>query len=146
MINYSLALRTTWSADDVDALVQDALASRRGAGDHALTGRALPVADPSGHATLDEMLGAHTDVEVHLDLDAKADAYEHGRLDLAVVSAAVATRAAKSACLVMEYEQVLMRFADGRLTLHDWYPEWRDPEVIATLTVPYELTSDPGRY
>jgi len=147
VFNYSLALRTDRSQQDVDALLQDLLAAARpdaGGSGLALTGRVRPITDPSLQATLDEALEEHTDVEVRLDLDPKADGYAQARQDLAVVSAVVAARTAQAACLVFQYELVLMRFSGGRLTLHDWYPEWQDPEVVAALPVPFDRTDDPG--
>jgi hypothetical protein len=147
VLNYSLALRTDRSPQDVDTLLQDLLAAARrdaGGGGLALAGLAQTVADASLQATLDEALEEHTDVEVRLELDPKADGYARARQDLAVVSAVVAARTAQAACLVLQYERVLMRLSGGRLTLHDWYPEWQDPEVVAALPVPFDRTPDPG--
>ena len=145
MFIYSLALRTSRTSQDVDAALQDGLAARgRRPDDDSLTGHAQPVTSPSLQATLDEALGEHVDVEVSLWLDPKSDGYEQARQDLAVVSAVVAARTAQAACLIFQYELVLMRFSGDRLTLHDWYPEWQDPEVVAALPVPFDRTADPG--
>lgn len=148
MLSYSLALRTDRSVDDVDQVLQDVLAATRarGGGDAgtALTARARAVTDRSVQASLDEALGGHVDVEVLIDVDPKADGYERARQDLAITSAVVAARTADAACLVLEYERVLMRYAEAGLTLHDWYPEWRDAEVVAALPVPYERTTATG--
>jgi len=148
VFSYSLALQTDWRPDDVDAQLQKVLVARRAdrAGDDgtALTGRALPVTSASIQATLDDALGGHVDVEVRLELDPKSDGYEQARRDLAIAAAVVATSTARTACLAFEYERVLMRLDGGRLMLHDWYPEWHDPAVIAALPVPFDRSSDAG--
>lgn len=61
------------------------------------------------------------------------------------MSATAAAQLGASACLVFEFEQVLMRRVGARLVLHAWYPEWVDPSVIAGLPEPFELTDEPGR-
>lgn len=111
----------------------------------ALTVTVGPVEGPG--SVYDDVLGEPADLEVVWSVDAKADddAYARARRTMAVASAVLSVRLDATSCLTYQLDAAVLRRVGGELVLYDWFPEWREPDVLAALPGPVRRTGEPGR-
>jgi|SRR4051794_18176236 hypothetical protein len=83
-------------------------------------------------------------IEISFTLNRAASEPESlaGRRDFTIASVKLGEELNVDVLLTFETERAIMRRQNGALTLYDWWPDWADPDVIATLPAGYTIVSD----
>lgn len=150
MLDYPMALRTDLPIDAVRAEVRsrtDALVGSLGLPAGVLSAAVADVDHPVTSEVYAELLGAPATCRVLLSVENKVDdeaVYQAARRAMCVLAAGVAVATDAEACLTFQLDRVVMRRRGGRLELLEWFPEWRDGQVLADLGSPYTVTSEDG--
>jgi hypothetical protein len=82
------------------------------------------------------------EISFSIDRSVPEDESLAGRQDFTIASVKLGEDLDTDVLFSFETERAIMRRQNGTLTLYDWWPEWTEPKVVATLPPGYILTSD----
>jgi hypothetical protein len=146
---YVLALATQARLDDVADRLRDLLGARPGAG-HDFDVPAMDVKvysmDDFSRQVIKESwdIESTTKVAFHVHNNAPVEEYMAARRNMSVGSVDLAVQFGGEAVWHFQGDRAMMRRKDGFLYLHDWWPEWADPEVARRIPWPFEVVHEGG--